>query len=122
LRHCGIHGLRLPEAKKTRRNAFYSILVGGKIQPIQKKIYVIERRNPEKFSVQTGNVIATRGELENYINNLDAALNSVGDDAQLANVDLQNILQKQQQCIQQLSNISKMLEDTAMNIIRKIGG
>jgi hypothetical protein len=46
----------------------------------------------------------------------------VGDDAQLANVDLQNILQKQQQCIQQLSNISKMLEDTAMNIIRKIGG
>ena len=95
--------------------------VGGKIQPIQKKIYVIEKRNPEKFAVQKGNVIATRGELENYINNLDAALNSVGDDAQLANVDLQNILQKQQQYIQQLSDISKMFYDTAMAVIRHIG-
>jgi hypothetical protein len=45
-----------------------------------------------------------------------------GDDAQLANVDLQNILQKQQQSLQMMSNISKMLYDTAMAVIRKIGG
>jgi hypothetical protein len=44
------------------------------------------------------------------------------DDAQLANVDLQNILQKQQQTLQMMSNISKMLHDTAAAIIRKIGG
>jgi hypothetical protein len=43
-------------------------------------------------------------------------------DAQLANVDLQDILQKQQQALQMLSNISKVLEETAMSIIRKIGG
>ncbi|MBD0316453.1 MAG: hypothetical protein ICV75_07155, partial [Nitrospiraceae bacterium] len=49
-------------------------------------------------------------------------LNSVGDDAQLANVDLQNTLQKQQQTLQMMSNISKMLQDTAMAVIRKIGG
>jgi len=45
-----------------------------------------------------------------------------GDDAQLANVDLQNILQKQQQALQMMSNISKLLFDTAAAIIRKIGG
>jgi hypothetical protein len=49
-------------------------------------------------------------------------LNTVGDDAQLANVDLQNMLQKQQQTLQMMSNISKMLHDTAMSVIRKIGG
>jgi hypothetical protein len=53
---------------------------------------------------------------------LEGALNAVGDDAQLANVDLQNILQKQQQTLQMMSNISKMLHDTAAAVIRKIGG
>ena len=52
----------------------------------------------------------------------DARLHSVGDDAQLANVDLQNTLQKQQQTLQTLSNISKALHDTAMAVIRKMGG
>lgn len=49
-------------------------------------------------------------------------LNTIGDDAQLANVDLQNILQKQQQTLQMMSNISKMLYDTATSVIRKMGG
>lgn len=49
-------------------------------------------------------------------------LNTLGDDAQLANVELQNILQKQQQTLQMMSNISKMMHDTAMAVIRKIGG
>lgn len=66
--------------------------------------------------------ITTKGELEDQIKALEERLNSVGDDAQLANVDLQNMLQKQQQTLQMMSNISKMLHDTAMSIIRKIGG
>jgi hypothetical protein len=49
-------------------------------------------------------------------------LAGVGDDAQLANVDLQNVLQKQQQTLQMMSNISKMLHDTAQAVIRKMGG
>jgi hypothetical protein len=49
-------------------------------------------------------------------------LSSLGDDAQLANVDLQNVLQKQQQTLQMMSNISKMLYDTAQSVIRKMGG
>ena len=43
-------------------------------------------------------------------------------DAQLANVDMQNALQKQQQTVQMMSNISKQVHDTAMAVIRKIGG
>ncbi len=53
---------------------------------------------------------------------LEEKLSTVGDDAQLANVDLQNALQKQQQTLQMMSNISKMVHDTAMSTIRKIGG
>jgi chromosome segregation ATPase len=59
--------------------------------------------------------------LEKAIDDLEEQLANVGDDAQLANTDLQNWLQKQQQTLQTLSNVSKMLHDTAMAIIRKIG-
>ena len=65
---------------------------------------------------------STKDELDTYLTNLEETLNGVGDDAQLANVDLQNMLQKQQQTLQMMSNISKMLHDTGMAIIRKIGG
>jgi hypothetical protein len=46
--------------------------------------------------------------------------NTIGDDAQLANIDLQNMLQKQQQISQTLSAISKLLHDTAMAVIRNL--
>ena|SRR6266487_4725406 len=49
-------------------------------------------------------------------------LNSIGDDAQLASIDLQNMLQKQQQALQMMSNVSKMFYDTTMALVRKIGG
>jgi hypothetical protein len=62
------------------------------------------------------------GEVDSHIKGLEDKLNSVGDDAQLANVDLQNALQKQQQTLQMMSNISKLVHDTAMSVIRKIGG
>jgi len=39
----------------------------------------------------------------------------------LANVHLQNALPKQQQTLRMMSNVSKMLHDTAMAVIRKIG-
>jgi len=40
---------------------------------------------------------------------------------QAANVDRQNQLQNEQATLQMLSNISKMLYDTATSVIRKIG-
>lgn len=65
---------------------------------------------------------ATIAQVEDEIKTWEDKLNSVGDDAQLANVDLQNMLQKQQQTLQMMSNISKALHDTAMAVIRKMGG
>jgi len=52
---------------------------------------------------------------------LDGVTGGTGDDEQLANVDLQNTLQKQQQTLQMMSNIHKMLYDSSSSIIRKIG-
>lgn len=72
------------------------------------------------FSVD-GTPLTTKAQLKSYIENLEQKLQTAGDDAQLAQVDLQNILQKQQQTLQLMSNISKMLHDTAMSVIRKIG-
>ncbi len=63
----------------------------------------------------------TTSEIEEAIKKFEDELSSVGDEAQLANIDLQNALQKQQQTLQTMSNVSKMLHDTAMAIIRKIG-
>lgn len=59
--------------------------------------------------------------IANAIRQWEEKLSSVGDDAQLANIDLQNKLQQQQQTLQTISNVSKMLNDTALAIIRKIG-
>jgi len=59
--------------------------------------------------------------IEDHLKELEGQLNSLGDDAQLANIDMQNRLQKQQQTLQTISNVSKMLHDTAMAIVRKIG-
>ena len=66
--------------------------------------------------------VITRPEaVDPLIKKWEEILASLGDDAQLANVELQNILQKQQQTLQMMSNMAKMLHDTAMAIIRKIG-
>jgi hypothetical protein len=59
--------------------------------------------------------------LEKTIDSLEEQLATVGDDAQLANIDLQNMLLRQQQTMQLISKVSKMIHDTAMAIIRKIG-
>ncbi len=64
---------------------------------------------------------ATGLDLERWIDQMDQKLATIGDDAQLANIDLQDLLQKQQQTIQTLSNVSKLLHDTALAVIRKIG-
>lgn len=73
------------------------------------------------IKVQVGQARKKSNEWEKYIKALESQLSSVGDDAQLANVDMQNSLQKQQQTLQTISNVSKMMHDTAMAIIRKIG-
>ena len=60
-------------------------------------------------------------DIDELIKKFEDKLNSYGDDAQLANVDLQNTMQRQQVTIQTMSSVSKMMHDSAMSIIRKIG-
>ena len=62
-----------------------------------------------------------RDALQAYIEDLEGRLATAGNDAQLANVDMQNMLQKQQQTMQMMSQISKMMHDTAMAVLRNIG-
>jgi hypothetical protein len=67
----------------------------------------------------TSNVL---DKMESTIKALEAKLSSVGDDAQLANVDLQNMVQKQTQLVQLISNLSKAWYEIARGVISKIGG
>ncbi len=66
-------------------------------------------------------VIRSTDPLDAILSKWEEELQTIGDDAQLANVDMQNMLQKQQQTMQAMSCMSKMLHDTAIAIIRKIG-
>lgn len=77
--------------------------------------------NQSQINYSSKDMIITPNELEAEIKKLEDQLKSMGDDAELANVDLQNWLQKQQQVIQMLNNAAKLLLDTAMAAIRKIG-
>ncbi len=52
----------------------------------------------------------------------DKELNSISGGTDGSNVDFQNTLQKQQQTLQMLSTISKLEADTAVAVVRKIGG
>ena len=52
---------------------------------------------------------------------LEEKLATAGDDAQLANIDLQNVLQKQQQALQMISNVMKSMQDTQLATISRIG-
>ncbi len=66
--------------------------------------------------------ISNANDLNSYISTMEEYLTSVGDDAQLAQVDLQNMAQNQQQTLQTLSNLSKSFNDVSMAIIRNIQG
>ena len=72
------------------------------------------RANPAAFQEVTPRM------LDAEITKWQAKLTMIRADAQLANVDLQGSLQKQQQTMQMMSNIMKMMHDSAMSITRKI--
>ncbi|MFQ5808982.1 MAG: hypothetical protein ACE5JM_05140 [Armatimonadota bacterium] len=99
-----------------------SVLKPAEFRPVTVREPVLLRtgKTPPKLSYRK-KTLRSRSEWEAYIKELEQKLSTLGDDAQLANMDLQNALQKQQQTLQLMSNVSKMLHDTAMAIIRKIG-
>jgi len=88
---------------------------------IMQKTFSLSPGTDGKIIIKQTGSISTTPAINGYISKLEVQLKGIGDDAQLANIDLQNTLQKQQQIIQLLSNVSKMLSDSALSIIRKIG-
>lgn len=86
---------------------------------LQKELAELAHRHGFEFAPQE----LTDDELDAVSGggSLEDALNTIGDDAQLANNDLQNYLQRMQQTITTMSNVSKTMHSTAMAIIRKMG-
>ena len=64
----------------------------------------------------------SRDELEIFLDQLEDRLNGIGDDIQRTNVDLQSMLQRQQDIMENMLNVSKLSYEATMAIIRKIGG
>ncbi len=81
----------------------------------------LKSMNEAKKDIRDGAGMSDRPEIETSIDDVEKALSLVGDDAQLANIDLQSVMQKQQSTLQTMSSISKMMTDTALTVIRKIG-
>jgi hypothetical protein len=55
------------------------------------------------------------------LNDIGSAVNfSPGDDSQLANTELQDAMQKQQQSVEMITNVSKNMNDTAEAVIQNI--
>jgi hypothetical protein len=87
-----------------------------------RKLATRSTRKPQAINqLKSKSLIASSEDMGAYIKEMENKLNTIGDDAQLATIELQNALQRQQQILQTMSNISKMLHDSAVAIIRKIG-
>jgi hypothetical protein len=84
--------------------------------------YKPARQVVRQGKVESPKALTNKNEMKSYICRLDRELQSVGADAQLANVNLQNMLRKQQQTLQIFSEISRKLHGTAMAVIRKFSG
>jgi len=95
------------------------ILAATKVKSSDKIIYPKRKNSHGTFEINKAE--KNLDELYDYIKDLEEKFMLIGDDAQLANIELQNMLQKQQQTLQTISNVSKMLHDTAMSVIRKFG-
>jgi hypothetical protein len=70
--------------------------------------------------MRRGASVELASDMDEIINELEDDLQTIGDDAQLAMLDLQNALNRQAQLMQMMSNICKMMHDTAMAIIRNM--
>lgn len=121
---------RLAEQEKAGEDSEKSEKSSPTVIPRPEPSALEQAAEADRFADLVTGFASAKEELRALVSELSAReirgweekLNGIGDDAQLANVDLQNILQKQQQTLQMMSNISKMLFDTAQSVTRKMGG
>jgi hypothetical protein len=88
--------------------------------PLRKMNITVGKGTPTIIFPQNAGMVETEQERQDYVRYLEDKLNAVGHDAQLANIDLQNVLQKQSQFVEMLSQISKLLNESAMDVIRNM--
>ena len=125
--------VKLPNVKLDKsqldqvENISRMINVGKPTQEVSKewRKFIEESRHARMTSILPVSMEDFKDKIDEIIEYLilskwNDKLNSMGEDTQLENVDLQNRLQKQQQTMQTTSNMSKMLHDTAMAIIKKM--
>lgn len=86
---------------------------------LHKKLKKVEK-SAKRLRRDWKHHLSVVSDFENYIQEYEEKLSTIGDDAQLANIDLQNSVQKLTQTMQMMSTISKQMHDTAMSIIRNI--
>jgi len=96
--------------------------VNDLVQGVLKQSYLECSRDPQLQAEKVDRLSKKQKEIRNRISKLQEELNSAGEDTQLANMDLQNSLQRQQQTLQMMSNISKALHDSATSVIQNIKG
>jgi len=76
------------------------------------------RREIERIEGERSLSPEGEGEWDSYHKSLRGWLASIGDDAELANEDLRNALERQQQTLQSLSTVSVALHATALTALR----
>lgn len=97
----------------------------AKIRPGAAPLYRLnittEKGPPPRISMRNAGLVKTDQERQDYLQYLDLKVAQIDTDTNLANVEMQILLQKQQQIVQQIPEISKLLFDTAMDVSRKEG-
>ena len=87
-----------------------------------RSIALAENRTPGVRAVETSEPIpATVESVADELAKIVVLCSKADENVELAALDLQNALRQQQQTLQTMSNVSKLLHDTAMAVIRKIG-
>jgi hypothetical protein len=88
----------------------------------EKVKYFNETKAALRSEIQRARSRTPVGLTDASVKQLEDRLNAIGDDAQLANVNLQSAYQKAQQTIATISEISKLIDDTTMATLRKLPG
>ena len=86
---------------------------------IRKKRFLSAPSPDGKVMVQEGAAVSTVGEMKAYIEGLETQLQMAGEDAVQANKELEKGVQQQQQTLQTMSGVSKMLQETAAPVMQK---
>lgn len=87
-----------------------------------RPITLAENRTPGVPAVAPSEPIpATVDSVADELAKIVVLCNTADENAQNAKLDFQNALQQQQETLQTMSNVSKMLHDAAMAVIRKLG-